>query len=42
MMLYQISAGSCILVEEDLEAVSHGSDDGSAKLRRLIRPDVLR
>ena len=39
-MPYQISAGSCILIVENLEAVSRGSGAGELRLRSVLGPQV--
>lgn len=41
-MLYEISAGSCILLVENLETVSRGSDAGELRLRCVLGPQVMR
>ena len=41
-MLYEISAGSGILILGNLEAVFHGSDAWSPKLRGPVGPAVRR
>lgn len=38
MTLYQISAGSCILILENLRAVSHGNDAREPEAEELDGP----